>query len=86
MGGQFLAQPGKAAIGHVAEGKGLVRVRGEVAQPLGHGGRRGQIGIAQAEIIDIFRAEARLELAAGLEHAADPRSVAQIPGHAVGKN
>ena len=72
VGGQLFAQPGKAAVGHIAEGKGLARVLGEIAQPFSHGGRGGQVGIAQAEIVDIFRAEARLELAAGFEHAADP--------------
>ena len=53
MGGQLLARPGETGIGHVAEGERFTGVFGKTAQALAHGGGGGQVGIAQAEVIDV---------------------------------
>lgn len=86
VGSQFFAGPRVAAVGHVAESKGFFRMPDKVTQALNHGRGHGQIRIAQTEVIDVFRAVACFELAARLEHAADPGSISQVPAHAVGKN
>ena len=59
---------------------------GERTQTVHNGGGGWQVGVAQAEVIHIVRAKTGLELASGLEHAADPRRVFQIPRNAVCKN
>ena len=86
VGGQLFARPGVAAVGHVAKGERFTRMLGKGGQALGHSGRSGQVGVAEAEVIDLVRAITGLKLSPGFEHAAYPGCVFKIAGNAVGKN
>ena len=86
VGGQLFARPGVAAVGHVAKGERFTRMLGKGGQALGHSGRSGQVGIAEAEVAHGVVAVFLAQFDAGLKHAPDPRCIFQIPRNTVCKN
>jgi hypothetical protein len=73
-----LARPAETGVFHVSKGKGLIRFFKKLFQPLGNGGRRGQVGVAEAEVSNVLLAVFLFHFIPGFEHTANPGTVTHL--------
>ena len=79
--GHLFAGPGKTAVGHIAEDAGGVEAFGKGGHGAGGFGRRGKVGVAEAEVAYGISAVFLAQFDTGLEHTADHRALRDILLH-----